>query len=65
MEIGLQPAVAERFGGLDGLLWYRLDAGAKNLHIERAGIERQADRGPGEVRDDRNLDPRRIGHPQV
>ena len=54
VDVGLQPRVAEAFGGFERLARHRLDAGAEDLDVERARVERQADRRPGEVRHDRH-----------
>src|SRR5262249_57592443 len=48
-----------------GFVGERFDAGAKNLHVERASIKRKADRRPGEAGDERHLKPHVVGYAQV
>src|SRR4029077_21056322 len=61
----LQPRVAEAFGGFERFARHRLDAGAEGLDVGRAGVEREADRRPGEVRHDRHRDAVAGGDLQV
>src|SRR5262249_29416151 len=48
-----------------GLARHRLDAGAENLDVERAGVERKPDRRPGEVRYSRHRQPGRAGQLEI
>ena len=65
VDVGLQAAVAETFGGFERFPRHRFNAGAENLDIEGAGPERQAYRCPGEIRNQRRGDAVGGRHAQI